>query len=57
MEKLKKIDVSSVVWKSIKGDGLNLEYTVPINKDIACEFFSQLENTLEYFTGDLSQIK
>ncbi|CAD0196560.1 unnamed protein product [Chrysodeixis includens] len=57
MEKLKNIDVTSVVWKSIQGDGLNLEYAVPINKNIASEIFIELENTLEYFTGDLSQIK
>ncbi|XP_026742445.1 DNA oxidative demethylase ALKBH2-like [Trichoplusia ni] len=57
MEKLKNIDVNSVIWKSIKGDGLNLEYTVPINKSIASEIFRELESTLEYFTGDLSQIK
>lgn len=57
MEKLKEIDASTVSWKSIKQDGLDIEYAVPIPQAIASNIFRELETTLEYFTGDLSQIK
>lgn len=57
MEKLKEIDVSAVSWKSIKQDELEIEYAVPIPKATATKIFQELETTLEYFTGDLSQIK
>ncbi|KAJ8722997.1 hypothetical protein PYW07_004177 [Mythimna separata] len=57
MEKLKEIDLKTVNWKSIKQDGLDIEYAVPISKVIASQIFEELESTLEYFTGDLSKIK
>lgn len=57
IEKLKEIDPSSVIWKSIKQNGLDLEYAVPIPKTLASNLFRELDETLEYFTGNLSKIK
>ncbi|XP_030023472.1 DNA oxidative demethylase ALKBH2-like [Manduca sexta] len=57
MDKLKNIDVGSIKWKSIKDEGLDLEYCVPIPISTAKNIFMELENTLEYFTGDLAKIK
>lgn len=56
-ESLVKIDVETVFWKSIKQEGLDLDYSVAIPKAVASALFQELENTLEYFTGDLSKIK
>ncbi|GBP43822.1 DNA oxidative demethylase ALKBH2 [Eumeta japonica] len=57
MDLLKDIAESSVTWRTIKEDGLNLEYSVPIPKSIADRIFQELENSLEYFTGNLTLIK
>ncbi|XP_063821452.1 DNA oxidative demethylase ALKBH2-like [Ostrinia nubilalis] len=57
MEKLKDIDINAVLWKSIKNDGLNLNYTVAIPRPIANTILEELEDTLEYFAGDLARIK
>ncbi|XP_047020865.1 LOW QUALITY PROTEIN: DNA oxidative demethylase ALKBH2-like [Helicoverpa zea] len=57
MEKLKGIDVNVVNWKSIKQEGLDLEYAVPIPRAIASDLLRELESNLEYFTGELSRIK
>ncbi|CAH2074720.1 unnamed protein product, partial [Iphiclides podalirius] len=54
---LKEIDTDKLIWKSIKEDGLDLEYAVVMPKSIANSLFCELENTLEYFTGDLTKIK
>ncbi|CAB3234757.1 unnamed protein product [Arctia plantaginis] len=56
MEKLKEIN-SVIEWKNIKQEDLDLEYSVVIPKNIANKLFQELEETLEYFTGDLSKIK
>lgn len=56
-EDLTNIDVETVSWKSIKQEGLDLDYTVAIPKGVASALFQELENTLEYFTGDLAKIK
>ncbi|KAJ0180254.1 hypothetical protein K1T71_003658 [Dendrolimus kikuchii] len=57
MEKLKEINGNSIMWKSIKEEGLDLEYCVPIPVSVARNLFLELEDTLEYFTGDLAKIK
>lgn len=57
MDQLKEIDSRSVVWKSIKKEGLDIEYSVPINRTISTYIFKELENTVEYFTGDFAKVK
>ncbi|XP_068629904.1 DNA oxidative demethylase ALKBH2-like [Battus philenor] len=56
-ELLKGLDVNKVSWKSLKEEGIDLDYSVVIPKSIANDLFNELENSLEYFTGDLSKIK
>lgn len=57
MDKLKDVDISTVTWKSIKNDGLDLDYAVAIPRTVANALLKELEDSLEYFTGDLSRIK
>lgn len=54
---LPSIDVQTISWKSIKQEGLDLDYTVAIPKAVASALYQELESTLEYFTGDLAKIK
>ncbi|XP_013141360.1 PREDICTED: alpha-ketoglutarate-dependent dioxygenase alkB homolog 2-like [Papilio polytes] len=56
-DKLKEIDVNNVTWKTIREDGLDLDYAKVIPRPIANILYRELEDTLEYFTGDLSKIK
>lgn len=57
MDKLKEINISTINWKAIKQEGLDIEYSVPISRSIATDIFKELEETLVYFTGDLSKVK
>lgn len=57
MDLLKNIDVSSIAWKSIKHEGLDLDYSVAIPINISKLLFRELEDIVEYFTGDLACIK
>ncbi|XP_049866846.1 DNA oxidative demethylase ALKBH2-like [Pectinophora gossypiella] len=57
MDTLRAIDPNSVTWKCIKSEGLDVDYAVPIPRTVANSLFQELEDTLEYFTGDLSKIK
>lgn len=57
MDKLKQIDTETIPWKTIKKEGLDLDYAVAIPKSIASELFQELEDTLDYFTGELTKIK
>ncbi|CAG9783443.1 unnamed protein product [Diatraea saccharalis] len=57
MDKLKTIDLSSITWKNIKDQGLDLDYTIAIPKNIANELLKELDESLEYFTGELSQVR
>ncbi|CAG5011354.1 unnamed protein product [Parnassius apollo] len=54
---LKEIDTTIIPWKCIQEDGLDLEYAKVIPTLIANSLYNELEDTLEYFTGDLSKIK
>lgn len=54
---LPTIDVKTISWKSIKQEGLDLDYTVAIPKAVASTLYQELETTLVYFTGDLAKIK
>ncbi|XP_073944504.1 DNA oxidative demethylase ALKBH2-like [Choristoneura fumiferana] len=56
MNSLQKIDVPSINWKTIRKEGLNVDYAVAIPRIIANGILKELEKTLEYFTGDLSKI-
>lgn len=56
-KRLQEIDTNSLTWKPIKEDGLDLEYAVVIPRSIANNLFNDLENTIEYFTGDLAKIR
>ncbi|XP_013182428.1 PREDICTED: alpha-ketoglutarate-dependent dioxygenase alkB homolog 2-like [Papilio xuthus] len=56
-DKLKEIEIDKVTWKSIREDGLDLDYAVAIPREKANILYGELENTLQYFTGDLSKIK
>ncbi|XP_026329076.1 DNA oxidative demethylase ALKBH2-like isoform X2 [Hyposmocoma kahamanoa] len=55
--KLHLIDLETISWKSIKQEGLDLDYTVAIPKAVASTLYQELESTLEYFTGHLAKIK
>lgn len=57
MNKLDELDSDSISWKYIKREGLDLEYAVAMPETLANNIFEELENTLEYFTGDLTKIK
>ncbi|XP_013199446.1 DNA oxidative demethylase ALKBH2 [Amyelois transitella] len=57
MDKVQKINCKAITWKKIKKNGLDLDYAVVIPRQIASELFQELEDTLEYFTGDLNIIK
>lgn len=57
MDKLKDIETNDIEWNTIKDDGLNLDYAVAIPRNIANALLKELEETLQYFTGDLAQIK
>ncbi|CAK1552663.1 unnamed protein product [Leptosia nina] len=54
---LEEVNVDHGTWKSIKDDGLDLEYSVLIPGPLASDIFNELEETLEYFSGNLSKIK
>lgn len=56
MNSLLQLDVSSINWKTIREEGLDLDYAVAIPRSIANGILKELEKTLEYFTGDLSKI-
>ncbi|KAM3961844.1 DNA oxidative demethylase ALKBH2 [Aphomia sociella] len=51
------MDTKLIRWKTIKQIGLDLDYAVPISKGVATKLFNQLEQSLEYFSGDLAKIK
>ncbi|XP_038215610.1 DNA oxidative demethylase ALKBH2-like [Zerene cesonia] len=55
--KLQELKLDEIFWKSIKEVGLDLDYAVAIPKSIASAILQELENSLEYFKGDLSKIK
>lgn len=52
-----KIDCERVKWRKITAEGLNLDYTILLPKVSADQVLRQLEETLEYFTGDLAKVK
>ncbi|XP_077282959.1 DNA oxidative demethylase ALKBH2-like [Arctopsyche grandis] len=52
-----KIDCERVKWRKITAEGLNLDYTILLPKVCADQVLRQLEETLEYFTGDLAKVK
>lgn len=56
-KRFQEIDTNNLTWKPIKEDGLDLEYAVVIPRSIANNLFSDLESTIEYFTGDLAKIR
>ncbi|KAL4706295.1 hypothetical protein ACJJTC_004904 [Scirpophaga incertulas] len=57
MDKLKTVDINSVHWEKIQSEGLDLDYCNAIPKAIANDLFKELESSLQYFSGKLSQIK
>ncbi|XP_045785797.1 DNA oxidative demethylase ALKBH2-like [Maniola jurtina] len=56
-QKLEDIDLNSVIWKSTRNEGLDIEYALPIPRAIADAVLQELEETLTYFTGDLATVK
>ncbi|CAH0718726.1 unnamed protein product, partial [Brenthis ino] len=56
-QNLSEIDLSSISWKHIKNNSLDLEYAVAIPRAIANIVLKELEESLNYFTGDLAKIK
>lgn len=60
-----KIDLASALdhignntptWKKIRNEGLDLDYSVVLPKNVADEFMSQLEDTIEYYQGNLTKV-
>ncbi|XP_061711806.1 DNA oxidative demethylase ALKBH2-like [Cydia pomonella] len=56
MNSLPEIDTTSIQWKTIRKEGLDLDYAVAIPRSIANNILRELEKTLEYFKGDLAKI-
>lgn len=54
---LPMINVETISWKSIKEEGLDLDYSVAIPEAVATTLYQELESIVEYFTGDLAKIK
>ncbi|CAG4906807.1 unnamed protein product [Colias eurytheme] len=54
---LQELNLDNISWKSIKDVGLDLDYAVAIPKANASAILEELENSLDYFKGDLSKIK
>ncbi|XP_041977009.1 DNA oxidative demethylase ALKBH2-like [Aricia agestis] len=54
---LKTIEANDISWKKIENEGLDLDYAVPIARSVANRILKELNENLEYFTGDLAKIK
>lgn len=55
--KLKDVGLDSIKWKSIRNEGLDIDYAVPIPRAIADAVLQELEENLTYFTGELATVK
>lgn len=43
-------------WKKTKSDGLDVDYVVLLRRSLADELFQQLQETIEYYTDELSKV-
>lgn len=44
-----------VQWKKVAKEGLDLDYAVLLGKRLADELFTQLEEMVEYYSGELTK--
>lgn len=45
-----------IQWKKIKREGLDLDYAVVLPKVLADELLVQLEEAVEYYSGELTKV-
>ena len=58
VELIKRLEDLSgdVPWRKFTSEGLDVDYAVFLSKNLADDLFSELENTLEYYDGDLKKV-
>nr|XP_022916098.1 DNA oxidative demethylase ALKBH2-like [Onthophagus taurus] len=54
---LKKLSQQKVTWKKYSAEGLDLDYSLIFNKQLASDIFLKLEDSIQYYTGDLTKVK
>ncbi|XP_044271765.1 DNA oxidative demethylase ALKBH2-like isoform X2 [Tribolium madens] len=54
---LETIETSQLRKREIRAENLHLDYFSLLSSDVASELMQQLEDTVEYLTGDLSKVK
>lgn len=57
MEAVSEIQCDRVNWRKITAEGLNLDYAIILPKVSGDRLLLELEQTLEYFAGDLAKVK
>lgn len=56
IESLNTIDASNVNFDKTTGEGLNLDYAVLLPGHLADQLMARLEDTVEYYKGDLTKV-
>lgn len=57
MDDVEMVRIEDVKWRKIRAEDLNLDYAVIFQRSIANKIFQELEDTLEYFSGELSKVR
>lgn len=57
MEAVSDVQCDQVEWRKITAEGLNLDYAIILSKVSGDRVLRELEQTLEYFSGDLAKVK
>lgn len=55
-KKLLEENDGKVMWNKIAKEGLDVDYAVVLPKKLADELLIQLEETVEYFSGELTKV-
>lgn len=55
-KKLLEENDGKVMWKKVTKEGLDVDYAVVLPKKLADELLIQLEETVEYFSGELTKV-
>ncbi|XP_068204394.1 DNA oxidative demethylase ALKBH2-like [Palaemon carinicauda] len=51
------LTTSSLKWRKIKRDNLDLDYAILFTRSMADRLFDMLEEEVEYFSGDLAKVR
>lgn len=51
-----EINGGGINWRKTVKDGLDLDYAVVLPKQLADELLMQLEETVEYYSGELTKV-